>query len=235
MRAVILAGGKGTRLAPYTAILPKPLMPIGEQSILEIIIRQLKHYGFKRVTVALGHLSHLVKAVLGNGEQFGIEIDYSIEDAPLGTSGPLALIPNLEETFLVMNGDVFTDLKLAEMLKFHRENKAVATIASHKRSVNINYGVIRRNGLRVTEYDEKPVINYEVSMGVYIFEPEVLKHINSGCYLDFPDLVRILVDAGGAVLSYPYDGIWFDLGRPEDFQDVQEIYKDMAGTLPYLH
>lgn len=234
MRAVILAGGKGTRLLPYTTVLPKPLMPIGDQAIVEILIRQLSHYGFQRITVALGHLAHLVQALLGDGEKLGVKIDYSVEDVPLGTSGPLALIRGLDETFLVANGDVLTDINLEKMLRFHREQNAVATIATHCRRVDINYGVIHRDGFRVARYDEKPVIDYEVSMGIYLFDPRVLRHIPPGRYLDFPDLVAKLLDSGMTVCSYPYDGIWFDLGRVEDFQAVHSAIDRLKDQIPFF-
>lgn len=232
MRAVILAGGKGTRLLPYTAILPKPLMPVGDQAILEILIRQIKNAGYRRITIALGHLAHLVQAVIRNGDSLGVEIDYSIEDQPLGTSGPLSLIPDLNETFLVLNGDILTDLDFQKMLAFHRDNNAVTTIATHKRVVNINYGIIRKNGLAVLGYDEKPAIHFEVSMGIYLFEPSVLDHIPNGSRLDFPDLVDILLGQGLRVVSYPHDGIWFDLGRVEDFHQVQKTADTLKEAIP---
>lgn len=234
MRAVVLAGGKGARLSPYTAILPKPLMPVGDQAILEILIRQLKHNGFHRITVALGHLAHLVKAVLGNGDSLEVNIDYSIEDAPLGTSGPLLLIEPLDETFVVLNGDVLTDLSFQDVINFHRHNNAVATIATHKRNVNIDYGVVYRQGNRMTGYEEKPTMNYEVSMGIYVLEPRVLQFIPQGSYQDFPDLVRILIENKEKVMCYPYEGIWFDLGRFEDFQKVQELADSLAGSIPFF-
>lgn len=234
MRAVILAGGKGTRLLPYTTVLPKPLMPIGDQAIVEILIRQLRYHGFQRITVALGHLAHLVQALLGNGEKLGVKIDYSVEDVPLGTSGPLALIRGLDETFLVANGDVLTDINLEKMLRFHREQGAVATIATHCRRVDINYGVIHRDGFRVVRYDEKPVINYEVSLGIYIFDPLVLEHVPPGRYLDFPDLVTKLLQSGATVCSYPYEGVWFDLGRVEDFQAVHSTIDALREQIPFF-
>lgn len=235
MRAVILAGGKGKRLLPYTTILPKPLLPVGDQAILEILIRQIRNAGFHRITIALGHLAHLVQAVLGNGHNLGVQIDYSIEERPLGTSGPLSLIPDLNETFMVLNGDVLTDLDFQKMLSFHRENNAVTTIATHKRTVNIDYGVIRKNGLAVVGYDEKPPIHYEVSMGIYIFEPEVLAHIAHGAFLDFPDLVNILLSKEMHLVSYPHEGIWFDLGRAADFQQVQKMTDVLEKSIPCLN
>jgi NDP-mannose synthase len=222
LRTVILAGGKGTRLRPYTTVLPKPLMPVGDQPILEILVRQLIRAGSTRITIALGHLANLVQAVLGSGERFGVEIDYSLEDKPLGTSGPLSLIPGLTDTFFVLNGDILTDLDFRDLRRFHCENNAALTIASHRRKVHIDYGVLHRDDHRLTRYVEKPVIDYEVSMGIYVFQPSVLGYIPNGEYLDFPDLVRTLLANQEPVYCYPYEGIWFDLGRPEDFDRAQE-------------
>ncbi len=234
MRAIILAGGKGTRLLPYTTILPKPLMPVNQQSIVEIVIRQLKHHGFNHITLALGHLAHLVKAVLGNGNHLDVTIDYSLEHVPLGTSGPLSLIPDLDETFLVMNGDILSDLDFRDMLQFHRERQAVATIAVHRRKVHIDYGVLHRKDYRLLKYEEKPTIDYEVSTGIYIFQREIINYIHPGVYLDFPELVKMLIHNERPVMCYPFDGIWFDLGRVEDFQYVQERIEVLKDSIPFL-
>ena len=196
MRAVVLAGGKGTRLAPYTTILPKPLMPVGQQAIVELLIRQLEHAGCHRITIAIGHLAHLVQAVLGDGAKWNVQIDYSVEETPLGTSGPLRLIDNLDTTFLVLNGDVLTDLSFEAFLRFHTENGAVATIATYKRTVDIDYGIVHRDGLSITRYEEKPAIDYEVSMGIYALEPAILQHIPPGSCQDFPDLIHALLNKG---------------------------------------
>jgi NDP-mannose synthase len=234
MRAIVLAGGKGTRLAPYTAILPKPLMPVGQQAIIEILIRQLRNAGCHRITVAIGHLAHLVQAVLGNGEKWDVQINYSVELTPLGTSGPLTLINDLDETFLVLNGDVLTDLSFEAFLKFHREHGAVATIATHKRTVDIDYGIVHRNGRAITRYEEKPIINYEVSMGIYALEPSIMDYIPEGSYQDFPDLVQLLLNKGEKVLCYPCDGLWYDLGRAEDFQRVLVLSDSLAEAIPFF-
>jgi len=234
MRAVILAGGKGTRLAPYTTIVPKPLLPVGERPIVEILIRQLQNSGFHRITLALGHLAHLVQAVLGNGGQFGVNIDYSIENSALGTSGPLGLLDDLGETFVVLNGDILTDLDFGDLLKFHRENQFVLTVACHERRVHVDYGVIHRNGRQIVRYEEKPVIRFHVSTGIYVFEPSVLAYIKPGEYLDFPVLVGALLDSGERVGCYPFDGMWFDLGRIEDFQAVHETWDDLKQNVPFL-
>src|SRR5574341_1671017 len=190
MKAVVLAGGKGTRLAPYTKILPKPLMPIGDMPILEVILRQMKRAGIEEVVMTVGHLAELMHSFFKDGSQWGLQISYSFENSPLGTAGPLSLISNLEETFLVTNGDVLTTLDLGELIAFHKAQKAAATIAVHRRQVRIDLGVVRLDGgFRINGYVEKPTFDYVVSMGIYIFEPRVLHYIPRGQYLDFPDLI----------------------------------------------
>jgi NDP-mannose synthase len=228
MKAIILAGGKGTRLGPYTRILPKPLMPIGDMPILEIILRQLKGFGITDVVLTVGHLSGLLQAFFQNGEKLGLNITYSYEESPLGTAGPLSEIKGLDETFIVANGDILTMLDVADMIRFHKEQKAKITIAVHHRKVLINYGVIEWNENHyVSGYVEKPSIDYWVSMGIYIFEPEVLSYINPKEYLDFPDLVKKLLAAGENVAAYPYDGYWQDLGRPDDYEAATADFEQM--------
>ena len=225
MKAVILAGGKGTRLAPYTKILPKPLMPIGDMPVLEVIIRQLKNQGVNEIILTVGHLAELLKAFFNDGKQFGVNIHYSYEESPLGTAGPLALIDNLDETFLVMNGDVLTDMCIGDLLYFHRQQNAIATIAMHERRVKIDLGVILCNGgARVAGYIEKPTYDYRVSMGIYVFEPKVLQYIERGRYLDFPNLVHKLLGEGELVVGYPFEGYWQDLGRPDDYEQASEDF-----------
>lgn len=234
MRAVLLAGGRGTRLRPYTTVLPKPLMPVGDKSILEILVAQLQHSGFRRLTISLGHLAHLVKAVIGNGDSWEVSVDYSIEDSPLGTAGPLALVPELNETFLVLNGDVLSNLDFDELLSFHKKQEACVTIASHKRRIDVDYGVLRRSGRLLEGYDEKPVIDYEVSMGIYVIEPRVLQYIQPNEYMDFPDLVQFLLTEGEDVAVFDFDGIWFDLGREEDFKSVQKQLPELRTKISFL-
>jgi NDP-sugar pyrophosphorylase family protein len=208
MKAVILAGGKGTRLKPYTMLFPKPLVPIDDMPILEVVIRQLKFYGFAEVTMAVGHLAELLVAYFGDGSKYGLKIDYSKEDSPLGTVGPLALIPNLMDSFLVMNGDVLTTLDYRDLLAYHRQKGAMATIAMHERCVKIDLGVIETNEENeVVGYIEKPLYNYRVSMGIYVFDPAILRYIQPGERLDFPDLVQLLLQNGEKVIGYPYDGV----------------------------
>jgi len=234
MKAVILAGGKGTRLAPYTKILPKPLMPVGDMPILEVIIRQLRSAGVEEVILTVGHLAELLRAFFGDGEHFGLKIRYSLEDHPLGTAGPLALVDGLDDTFLVMNGDILTDLSVRDLVRFHKEAGATATIAMHQRKVKIDLGVILCDGgSRVVGYIEKPTYDYQVSMGIYVFEPRVLNYIPQGKYLDFPNLVHKLLGEGEKVVGYLFDGYWQDLGRPDDYERATEDFNNLrAKFLP---
>lgn len=234
MKAVILAGGKGTRLAPYTALLPKPLMPMGDMPILEVVLRQLKSYGVDRVDIAVGHLAELIRALIGDGSKLGLDIRYSIEDKPLGTAGPLTLIDGLDETFLVMNGDILTTLDYAELVRHHKASGAAATIAMYTRHVKIDFGVLDtdENG-RLRDIIEKPTKEYHVSMGIYVFEPRVLSLLKRGERRDFPDLVKDLLAAGEHVAVHPFSGYWLDIGRPDDFaQAVEEFEARRSEFLP---
>ena len=226
MKAVILAGGKGTRLAPYTKILPKPLMPIGDMPILEVLLRQLKTAGIEEVILTVGHLAELLRAFFDDGSRFGIKIHYSLEEQPLGTAGPLSLVADqLRETFLVANGDVLTTLDLCELTAYHRRSGAIATIASQARQVRVDLGVLQIDETdTLTGYTEKPVYDFFVSMGIYVFEPRVLEYIPLNQPLDFPDLVLSMIEAGERVSSYRFNGYWQDLGREDDYeQAVQEF------------
>jgi len=228
MRAVILAGGKGRRLLPYTTVIPKPLMPVGGRPILEVIIRQLKSNGFSRVTMAVGYLAELIEAYFGDGTKYGIRVDYSREDRPLGTIGSLSLIEGLDETFMVMNGDVLTNLDYGELVAFHQKNGAAATIATCNREVNIDLGILELDGdLQIIDYIEKPTFKHHVSMGVYVFEPEILDLIEPEKYLDFPDLVLALIKAGRKVMAFPFDGYWLDIGRHEDYAQALEEFESL--------
>lgn len=236
MKAVILAGGKGSRLAPYTKVLPKPLMPIGDDMpILEILLRQLKRYGVDEVTLAVGYSAGLLRAFFQDGSRLGLNISYSFEDQPLGTAGPLSLLEGLDDTFLVMNGDVLTSLHFPDLVASHRSRGAAATIASYIKKVKIDLGVLRTSEERqVVGYTEKPTYKFTVSMGIYVFEPRVLSHIGYREHLDFPDLVLRLVGAGEKVMSYPFDGYWMDLGRFEDYEqavnDFEQLKPQLLGT-----
>lgn len=228
MRAVILAGGKGQRLRPYTTVLPKPLMPIGDMPILEVVLRQLKAAGVTRVTMAVGHLAELMQAFFGDGKRLGLQIDYSFEDKPLGTVGPLTLIPSLaeESEFLMMNGDVLTTMDYRRLFERHRACSADVTVATYRREVKIDFGVIESDATdMLTGYVEKPRFDYRVSMGVYCFRASVLPRLQPGAYCDFPDLIKQLLAAGRPVASYPFEGYWLDMGRPDDYATAVEEFE----------
>jgi NDP-sugar pyrophosphorylase family protein len=234
MKSVVLAGGKGTRLAPYTTILPKPLMPIGDMPILEILLRQMKRCCVEEVILTVGYLSEILRAFFQDGERLGLKISYSFEDEPLGTAGPLSLIQGLDGTFLVTNGDVLTTLDFTDLVRAHVQSGAIATIATHARKVKINFGVIQFDGANyIKGYIEKPTYDFHVSMGIYIFEPRVLEFIPYNQYLDFPDLVLRLIKAGEQVNGYIYDGYWQDLGREDDYkraiEDFEKIKPQILG------
>ena len=237
MKAVILAGGLGTRLKPYTTVFPKPLMPIGESPILEIIIKQLKAKGFNDITLAVGHLSELIMAFFNNGSKYGIKIEYSKEEKKLGTAGGLGLLKNkLEDDFLVMNGDVLTGLDFSEFLEFHKKTGSIATIALNRRHVDIDFGVVELDENRtLIGYIEKPKIDYLVSMGVYAFNESILEYIPSHEYLDIPDLMKRLLSEGEKVNGFIHDGYWLDIGRPDDYikanEDIQKIYRELGVSI----
>lgn len=223
-----MAGGKGTRLSPYTKILPKPLLPIGDMPILEVMIRQMKHVGVDEIFLTVGHLSGLLRAFFQDGEQWGVKLHYYVEDFPMGTVGALAQITGLVDTFLVANGDVLTTLDMKDLLAFHHRQGACATIAVHHRKVKIDFGVLQLNGdSTVAGYLEKPTHDYMVSMGIYVFEPAVVAYVPEKQYLDFPDLILKLIAAGEKVVAYPYEGYWQDLGRPDDYEQAANDFDGM--------
>ncbi len=225
-RAIILAGGVGRRLLPYTSVLPKPLMPLGERPILEIVVRQLRHAGFDHLTMAVGHLASLIQAYFGDGEKFGVRIDYSMEERPLGTAGPLSLLAEgLGEDFLVMNGDVLTDLDFDAFYRGHRDSGALCTVASFDKTIDVSLGVLDvGDDGQVRGYDEKPQLRFAVSTGIYCFRPEVQRHLVPGAPRDLPDLVMAMLSAGEAVRAHAIEGQWLDIGRPDDYEAAQQAY-----------
>jgi NDP-sugar pyrophosphorylase family protein len=235
MKAVILAGGKGTRLAPYTTVFPKPLMPIDGIPILEVIVKQLAHFQVKELIFTVSSQSEpLLSAYFGNGTRYGVDICYSKEEKPLGTAGPLSLIPNLPETFLVMNGDILTTLNYQKLIKYHRQHRGIVTIAMSQKKVQLELGVMEFNRAhRLTRYIEKPTLSYSVSMGIYVFEKKVLKYILPQKYLDFPELIQRLIKQRGKVICYPSDDFWLDIGRHEDYEEAQEKFQEMRKKLLY--
>lgn len=225
-RAVILAGGLGTRLHPYTVVFPKPLVPVCELPILEIIIKQLSHYGFTHITIAVNHQAELIRAYFGTGEKWNIKIDYSLEDRPLSTMGPLTLIKDLPENFLVMNGDILTDINFSSFGQEHLNRESVFTIASHKRKEMIDYGVlVTDENSKLVNFKEKPSVDYLVSMGVYMANRKILELIPVNEFYGFDNLVNDLIKSDMAPNVYQYGGEWFDIGRPSDYAISTEKFK----------
>ncbi len=230
-RAVILAGGKGTRLRPYTVVLPKPLMPIGEFPILEVIVRQLANAGFDHVTMAVNHQAEIIRAFFRDGEKWGVRIDYSLEDKPLGTMGPLKLIDNLPENFLVMNGDVLTDLDFAAFHDTHVNQGAVFSISSKKRKQLVDYGVLdtNANGL-LTGFREKPGFEFEVSMGIYMVNRGALDYVVPETLYGFDNLMLDLLRDDRQIAVRPFEGYWLDIGRPDDYAQAIDEFESMKGA-----
>ena len=234
MRAVILAGGRGTRLRPFTVNFPKPLMPLGDKPIIEILLHYLVRQGITDVTLTVGHLKELIKAYFLNAPALcpSCRISFVEEESPTGTAGSLASVAGLSETFLVMNGDVLTDLNLHELVEFHHARKAILTVATHVRRLKIDFGLLDFDDqYRIRRYHEKPEQVHHVSMGIYVYEPAVLRYIEPGRYLDFPDLVLRLIEQGETVCAFPTECLWLDIGRPDDYAQAQERYSQGQETI----
>jgi NDP-sugar pyrophosphorylase family protein len=226
MQAVILAGGKGTRLRPYTTVIPKPLMPIGDVAILEVVLHQLRGAGFTRVVLAVSYLAELIEAFAGDGSRFGLEITYSRESKELSTAGPLGLIPDLEEDFLVMNGDLLTTLDYGALMQDHLARKAAATIAVHPRKVKIDLGVVEITPEKTLgSYTEKPEYAYTVSMGINVLTRRAVGMIAEDEVLGMPDLMLRLRDAGETVAIHDAPSRWLDIGRAEDYEKAVEEFE----------
>lgn len=226
MQAIILAGGKGTRLKPYTTVFPKPLMPVGEYPILEIIIRQLARSGFDKVTISTGYLAELIEAFFGNGERWGVAIEYVREHTPLNTAGALKLVKKCEDNFLVMNGDVLTTLDYGNLYALHIEKGFKATIATKMRESVIDFGVLKFDGQGLLQgYLEKPVYPFSVSMGVYILSKDCMNLISEGESIGMPDLLLRIVENGEKVYCHKSDCYWLDIGRVDDYEKAQDEFE----------
>ncbi len=235
MRAIVLAGGKGRRLYPYTLVLPKPLVPLGDRSILEIVVRQLAAHGFDHITCAVGYHADLIMAVMGDGKKWDVKIDYVVEASPLGTIGPLATISPPQEPFLVMNGDLLTDLNYRDLMDYHQQNGNIATIATYKRHVKLSLGVVTYNEeQRITGFEEKPEFDYDVSMGIYVFDPRIQDYIPKDQAFGFDQLIFRLLESDEKAAVYPFDGHWLDMGTYEDLNAaIEEFEKNRTRYLPY--
>ena len=231
--AVVLAGGRGTRLEPFTHVLPKPLLPVDERPILDVVLSCLARDGCSKVTIAVGHLGHLIEVYCGSGDRWSLEIDYFRERSPLGTVGALAEIETLpDQPFVVMNGDVLSDLSFSELLRAHDRSRAELTIASFRRTLRDELGVLERDAAnRLVAYHEKPEHEYLVSMGIYVFSPGVVELIPHRQKTDFPDLVQMLLNSGRTVHSHTHSGYWLDLGRPDDFARANVEFEQLRPRL----
>lgn len=227
---VILAGGKGTRLRPYTTVFPKPLMPIGDMPILEVVLRQLKSYGFEKVTISVNHLADLIQTFFGDGSKLGLEINYCIEDKPLGTAGSLSLVKNLTDTFMVINGDLLTTIDYRAMVAEHNKSDATATIGVFRREVRVDFGVLDINrDMELVEYKEKPRLEYMVSMGINVLNKSVLEFIPVGKYLDIPTLMMSLKGSGKKIMTFRAECEWLDIGRPDDYEQAVAEFERSRG------
>lgn len=233
MHVAILAGGRGVRLKPYTTALPKPLVPIGEEyAILDIILQQLKSRGFTHVTIAIGHHGSLIRAFVGDGSRWGLSVAYSEEDRPLSTIGPLLnFLDDLPEHFLVMNGDVLTDLDYGALLREHVASGAQLTVATYQREVKIDFGTLETTGDRVVNFREKPTLAYGVSMGVYGMSRAALERYPKNVPFGFDDLVLDLLARQEPPRAHHFGGYWLDIGRPDDYDEANRRFEELRHIL----
>ncbi|UCE24902.1 MAG: NTP transferase domain-containing protein [Candidatus Zixiibacteriota bacterium] len=232
MQAVVLAGGKGARLKPYTTEIPKPLVPLGDKPVIEILLAGLKKHGANDVVICVNHLAHLISSVLEDGERFGLNIRYSLEKEPLSTVAPLKLIENLQDNFLVANGDILTDLDFNKLYQHHLESEAGLTVATHQRRHKVDYGVIGTgDDNRVVAFEEKPTAEFTVSMGIYVFSKRILDLVPDGAPFGFDDLMYLLLEKNEPVGTFPFDGYWMDIGRPDDYEQAKEDIKSNPDLL----
>jgi len=222
---VILAGGKGTRLAPYTTVLPKPLMPVGDWPILEIVLRQLRHYGFRNIVISVGYLAELIRAFLGDGSRWDMNIRYVIEDIPLGTIGPIRLIDGLKKPFIVMNGDLLTDINYADLYDYHTQGTQEATVAVIEKKIQVSLGVLDTDSNnRLVSFREKPTHTYSASMGIYVYDPSIIDLIPPETHYGFDNLMLDMLSQERTVRTCPFDGLWLDIGRHEDYEFASEMF-----------
>jgi len=225
MQALILAGGQGTRLKPFTNVIPKPLVPIGDLPILEVVLRQLKFYGADRIVLAVNQLARLIQAFFGDGSRLGLKIVYSLEDKPLGTAGPIRLVDELDEDFIVMNGDLLTTIDYSDFFRRHKSDDATASIATFEKEVKIDLGVLETKDGKFANYLEKPTYHFTVSMGIYALSRRVIQFIPEGEKFDMPDLMLALHKSGEKVLCYSGDYDWLDIGRVDDYERAVQLFE----------
>lgn len=236
-RAIILAGGQGTRLKPYTTLFPKALVPLEEMPVLELVIRQLKRHGFTELTLAVGHLSHLIEAYFGDGSRWGVNITYARESKPLGTAGPLRALADLPENFLVMNADIVSDINYRELFEFHtrshEQSGALATVAVYRRTSKIDFGVLEFDSEthRIQNFIEKPMLEHSVSMGIYVFNRGVRDLIPENEFFGFDQLMKALIREERRVQAYPFNGYWLDIGRVDDYETAVADFQNLRPVL----
>ena len=233
-----MAGGKGSRLHPYSALFPKPLMPLGDKPVLEILLCQLRAAGVTKIILAVNHLRHLLEAFFGDGSRFGLSITYSVETRPLGTAGPIGLVMDqLDEDFMLANGDLLTTLDIGAMLVDHRARRADATIGTYRRELRSEFGLLEVDeDMRMTGYLEKPTYQHLVSMGIYVLRRDAVRpFIVPGEHLDMPALMQSMQESGNMVFCHRQECFWLDIGRPEDFAAAQAmIEQEPQAFLPKL-
>lgn len=222
MKAVILAGGLGTRLRPFTQIIPKPLLPVGDRSVLEIQIAQLKRHGVDEVIFATNYKSDLLVSYFGDGSRFGVKLTYSLEKKKLGTCGPLSLLKEkLKDSFVVMNGDILTNLDFRKAYDFHQAKKGVLTVVSKDVIFPLSYGNLISEGDQIVNIQEKPNIRVEISTGIYIMSSKIFEYIPYNQQFGMDELIQSLVDKHVPVYRYKTDKYWLDIGRLDDFEKAQ--------------
>jgi len=232
MKAVIQAGGRGTRLRPYTLVLPKPLMPVGELPVIEMLVKWLRRNGVEKTYITIGYLGHLIRALCGDGKQWDMEIVYSEESEPLGTIGPLLLVrEELDETFLVLNGDLITDLDIRAFTTFHRQHGGIVTVGVTEKKIEVDLGVIEGKGDTITGFREKPTMDFHVSMGMYCMEPAVFDLIPAGVPFGFDNLMHLMLERGLPIHMYKHKGFWMDIGREEDYVRAQEMFQKGSSSI----
>ncbi|HEU4832861.1 MAG TPA: nucleotidyltransferase family protein [Pyrinomonadaceae bacterium] len=221
LRALVMAGGYGNRLRPLTEELPKPMLPVGNKPLLELIVEQLKHAGIRQVNVATHYKSEVIAEHFKNGEAFGVDIRYVKEDQPLGTAGALSLLEEVDEPLLVMNGDILTRVDFRALLHFHREHKADLTVCVRQYEFNVPYGVIDTDGVNVKGISEKPVVRQFINAGIYLLNPQVRRLIPNGQAYDIPDLIERLISEARTVVCFPIREYWLDIGKVDQYDQAK--------------
>jgi NDP-sugar pyrophosphorylase family protein len=217
-----MAGGSGTRLRPLTEDLPKPMLPIGGRPLMERLVEQLQQAGIRQVNVTTHYKPEKIVEHFGDGHAFGVEMRYVNEDRPLGTGGALGLIAPPQETLLVINGDIVTQVSFRAMLAFHQEHQAKMTVAVRRYEVQVPYGVVECEGSQVRQLREKPQLGFLVNAGIYLLEPSVYEFIPHGQHFNMTDLIQWVLEAGQTVVSFPIREYWLDIGQHPDYVQAQD-------------